>query len=110
MIQIFILQYQRYTQPIEQSSYWAQLTAPEVGGDSRAVAGSTASTAAPERDADAEQGGRACFVCVDAAAEAVLIECGHGGLCAGESTRTEAHQHFLPSASSGRSASWDVVT
>ncbi len=25
----------------------------------------------------------ACFVCMDAAADAVLIECGHGGLCAG---------------------------
>ncbi len=25
----------------------------------------------------------ACFVCMDATADAVLIECGHGGLCAG---------------------------
>ena len=25
----------------------------------------------------------ACFVCMEAAADTVLIECGHGGLCAG---------------------------
>ncbi len=41
--------------------------------------------AAPaQRDADVEGSGQACFVCEDAAADAVLIECGHGGLCAGE--------------------------
>ena len=28
--------------------------------------------------------GGACFVCQDAAADAVLIECGHGGLCSGD--------------------------
>jgi hypothetical protein len=32
-------------------------------------------------EADAEP--PVCFVCMDAAADAVLIECGHGGLCAG---------------------------
>ena len=29
-------------------------------------------------------GGQACFVCMDVAADAVLLECGHGGLCAGD--------------------------
>ena len=51
--------------------------------------------AATERagDADsliAEGGGAACFVCEDAEADAVLIECGHGGLCAGEAQRFSA--------------------
>ena len=27
---------------------------------------------------------RTCLVCLDAAADAVLVECGHGGLCAGD--------------------------
>ncbi len=41
-------------------------------------------------EADAEP--PACFVCMDAAADAVLIECGHGGLCAGAPpTLTPAH-------------------
>jgi hypothetical protein len=31
-----------------------------------------------------EEGERACFVCMDAGADAVLLECGHGGLCAGD--------------------------
>jgi hypothetical protein len=39
---------------------------------------------AQERAADAERSGQVCFVCMDAAADAVLIECGHGGLCAGQ--------------------------
>ena len=34
-----------------------------------------------------EQEGKACFVCLDADADAVLIECGHGGLCAGALSR-----------------------
>ena len=29
----------------------------------------------------------ACLVCLDAAPDAVLVECGHGGLCAGASLR-----------------------
>ncbi len=43
-----------------------------------------ASAAEGEAAIDANRGGQACFVCMDAAADAVLIECGHGGLCAGE--------------------------
>jgi hypothetical protein len=39
--------------------------------------------------ADVERG-QACYVCMNAEADAVLIECGHGGLCAGN--------HFLPIA------------
>ena len=31
--------------------------------------------------------GGTCLVCLDAAADAVLVECGHGGLCAGAATR-----------------------
>ena len=30
--------------------------------------------------------GGTCFVCLDAAADAVLVECGHGGMCAGDGT------------------------
>ncbi len=37
-----------------------------------------------EECGNGERGGQACFVCMDAAADAVLIKCGHGGLCAGE--------------------------
>jgi hypothetical protein len=37
-----------------------------------------------EECGNGESGGQACFVCMDAAADAMLIECGHGGLCAGE--------------------------
>ncbi len=37
--------------------------------------------------AAAERGEQACYACVDAAAAAVLMECGHGGLCAGEAQR-----------------------
>jgi hypothetical protein len=35
-------------------------------------------------DAAEDAGGQVCFVCMDVAADAILIECGHGGLCAGE--------------------------
>ncbi len=35
---------------------------------------------------DAKGGGQACYVCLDAAADVVLIECGHGGLCAGNAS------------------------
>ena len=34
--------------------------------------------------------GGTCLVCLDAAADAVLLECGHGGMCAGESAATPA--------------------
>ncbi len=37
-----------------------------------------------EECGNGERGEQACFVCMDAAADAMLIECGHGGLCAGE--------------------------
>ena len=46
-----------------------------------------APTAAIEEDQEEEEAagwvGRVCFVCQDTAADAVLVECGHGGLCAG---------------------------
>ena len=45
---------------------------------------STTTTAVRRRtgaEADAEP--QACFVCMEAAADTVLIDCGHGGLCAG---------------------------
>jgi hypothetical protein len=35
-------------------------------------------------DAAEEAGGQSCFVCMDAAADAILIQCGHGGLCTGQ--------------------------
>ena len=44
---------------------------------------STASAAARWIGTGADAEPQACFVCMDAAADAVLIECGHGGLCAG---------------------------
>lgn len=43
-----------------------------------------AGAAEGEAAIDANRTGQACFVCMDAAADAVLIECGHGGLCAGD--------------------------
>ncbi len=49
------------------------------------AAPSSASTAgvAVRTGAGADAEPQACFVCMDAAADAVLIECGHGGLCGG---------------------------
>ncbi len=45
---------------------------------------STTEESVDEECGNGEKGGQACFVCMDAAADAVLIKCGHGGLCAGE--------------------------
>jgi hypothetical protein len=44
---------------------------------------STTFSAVRRTDAEADVEPLACFVCMDAAADAVLIECGHGGLCVG---------------------------
>jgi hypothetical protein len=49
-----------------------------------------------------EEGERACFVCMDAGADAVLLECGHSGLCAGEPL-------FPPPASSAQQAAPPTV-
>ena len=49
-------------------------TAADLGGEEADLSGE-------------EQEGKACFVCLDADADAVLIECGHGGLCAGALSR-----------------------
>ena len=58
-----------------------------------------AAAAAAEGDPDvwtwAEEGGT-CLVCLDAAADAVLVECGHGGLCAGAATHAPSPQPRLP--------------
>ncbi len=70
---------QSISQPLAPSAHSAPTTALE---DANSNAGSP--PCPPSERSDAEEGGRACFVCEDAAADAVLIECGHGGLCAGE--------------------------
>ena len=52
---------------------------------SRASPGSSAGVAAQEGgQGGAWPAGGACFMCEDAAADAMLIECGHGGLCSGD--------------------------
>ena len=57
--------------------------APSAAG-SDASNGRMSTDAAADADVDAEGwGGGTCFVCLDAAADAVLVQCGHGGLCAG---------------------------
>ena len=49
-----------------------------------------------QQTGEAEEEGEAevltCFVCADAAADAVLVECGHGGLCAGEEKSGEVRE------------------
>jgi hypothetical protein len=53
---------------------------------------STTFSAVRRTHAEADAEPPACFVCMDAAADAVLIECGHGGLCVGAlSTLHSAH-------------------
>ena len=62
----------------------------ERGLSPRAV--QSTSSAEPPIGVTAQEGGQrgawleggTCFVCQDAAADAVLIECGHGGLCSGD--------------------------
>ena len=50
---------------------------------------------AGEEGADAveDAGGQVCFVCMDAPVDAILIECGHGGLCAGEAMPQQNQSH-----------------
>ena len=43
-----------------------------------------------------------CVLCMDAAADAVLLECGHGGLCAGLARRPAACVRGLGSAAQQR--------
>ena len=62
----------------------------ERGLSPRAV--QSTSSAEPPIGVTAQEGGQrgawleggTCFVCQDAAADAVLIECGHGGMCSGD--------------------------
>lgn len=51
----------------------------------------------------------ACCVCLDTAADAVLIECGHGGLCSGERRRNPVTM-FPFHASCGLAGSFHSVT
>ena len=74
--------------------------APSAAG-SDASNGRMSTDAAADADVDAEGwGGGTCFVCLDAAADAVLVQCGHGGLCAGaaapRATRTTAIRMLQP--------------
>ena len=82
MVQTSIVQYQRL-KPSQKSSHQAGVIFSQA--DARGSPACPPSLPAAERGADAEGGGRACFVCEDAVAHSmVLIECWHGGLCSGE--------------------------
>ena len=59
-------------------------TAAAAAPEDSAESGMASPPRHPSRAEAEQRGGQACFVCMDAAADAVLIECGHGGLCAGE--------------------------
>jgi hypothetical protein len=62
----------------------------EEGVLPHSLAGSgNADSAAAADMADDEARGR-CFVCEDATAEAVLLKCGHGGLCTGKRQRSHS--------------------
>ena len=59
---------------------------PEDGPAATSMAASTVDTAATEagsgRSSGAGDDGDQCVICFDHEADAVLVECGHGGLCA----------------------------
>ena len=68
--------------PMDASAHQQQAVGPEVfySTPSRNL-GATAADLGGEEEST--HGRRECFVCLDQEADAVLIECGHGGLCAG---------------------------
>ncbi len=94
MLKISNLQYQALKQRITHQNLPGQIFGPALSlaalevtiasglPDIAAAPGADLLAAEPsEGDGGLEQ---ACFVCMNAAADAVLIDCGHGGLCAGE--------------------------
>ena len=71
--------------------------------DAPASNGLTAADAPAHKDGPvAVRAGETCVLCMDAAADAVLLECGHGGLCAGLARRPAACVRGLGSAAQQR--------